>query len=134
MLGSCDVIAFAATTNPARAREFYEGVLGLRLVSDEPFALVFDAHGAMLRISKVQALSPAGHTILGWRVTDIAAAANELKTGGVTFEQYEGLEQDDMGVWAAPGRRQSRVVQRPGREHALAHTVLSAAAFERRRF
>ncbi len=102
MLGSCDVIAFAATTNPTRAREFYEGVLGLRLASDEPFALVFDAHGTMLRISKVQALNPAGHTILGWRVTDVAAAVKELKTGGVSFEQYEGLEQDDLGIWAAP--------------------------------
>ena len=102
MLGSCDVIAFAATTNPTRAREFYESVLGLRLVSDEPFALVFDAHGIMLRISKVQELNPAGHTILGWRVPDIVAAVKELETSGVTFQQYEGIQQDDLGIWAAP--------------------------------
>lgn len=100
MLGSCDVIAFAATTNPTRARDFYEGVLGLRFVLDDPFALVFDAHGITLRVAKVQTLNPAGLTILGWRVADIAAAVKELTARGITFEQYAGLQQDDQGIWA----------------------------------
>jgi catechol 2,3-dioxygenase-like lactoylglutathione lyase family enzyme len=45
MLSSSKLVAFAATTNALEARRFYEGVLGLRLVADEPFALVFDANG-----------------------------------------------------------------------------------------
>ena len=103
MLGLYDVIAFVATTNPNQAKEFYDGVLGLRLVSDEPFALVFDAHGTMLRIAKVQVLNPAGHTVLGWRVADINGLVRELKVRGVTFERYDGLQQDDLGIWTAPG-------------------------------
>ena len=103
MLGLHDVIAFVATTNPNQAKEFYDGVLGLRLVSDEPFALVFDAHGTMLRIAKVQVLNPAGHTVLGWRVADINGLVRELKVRGVTFERYDGLQQDDLGIWTAPG-------------------------------
>jgi catechol 2,3-dioxygenase-like lactoylglutathione lyase family enzyme len=40
------IIAFIATRDPIRAKQFYGDTLGLRLVSEEmPFALVFDAHG-----------------------------------------------------------------------------------------
>ena len=52
ILGKCKLVAFAATTDFAKARAFYEGVLGLRLVEDQqPFALVFDANGTMLRVT-----------------------------------------------------------------------------------
>lgn len=42
MLGDANVQAFLATTNPARSRAFFEGVLGFPLVSDDPFGLVFE--------------------------------------------------------------------------------------------
>lgn len=102
MLSTCDLIAFAATASPERAREFYESVLGLRFVSDEPHALVFDANGTMLRIQKVQALDVAPYTRLGWRVPDIARAMAELASRGVTFTRYEFLPQDEHGVWTTP--------------------------------
>jgi catechol 2,3-dioxygenase-like lactoylglutathione lyase family enzyme len=103
VLGSHAVVAFVATRDPERARRFYEGVLGLRLVADEPFALVFDAHGTTLRVQKVQELVPARHTVLGWLVPDIAAAVRGLAAGGVAFERFPGLPQDDLGVCAFPG-------------------------------
>ena len=103
MLGSRAVVAFVATRDPERARAFYEGVLGLRLVADEPFALVFDAHGTTLRVQKVQELAPARHTVLGWLVPDIAAAVRSLSAGGIAFERFAGLPQDDLGVCAFPG-------------------------------
>jgi catechol 2,3-dioxygenase-like lactoylglutathione lyase family enzyme len=103
VLGSRAVVAFVATRDPERARRFYEGVLGLRLVADEPFALVFDAHGTTLRVQKVQELAPARHTVLGWLVPDIAAAVGGLAAGGVAFERFPGLPQDDLGVCAFPG-------------------------------
>jgi hypothetical protein len=76
--------------------------LGLRLVAAEAFALVFDAHGTMLRISKVQALTPAPYTVLGWQVPDIGAAIKHLAEQGVRFEHYAGLGQDERGVCAFP--------------------------------
>jgi catechol 2,3-dioxygenase-like lactoylglutathione lyase family enzyme len=103
MLGSCDVIAFVATAQPAKAKEFYESILGLRLVADEPFSLVFDAKGTMLRIAKVQVVTPARHTVFGWIVPDVRQAVTELKAKGITFEQYEGLPQDEMGICSFPG-------------------------------
>lgn len=98
------VIAFVATTDPERARAFYRDQLGLTLVSDElPFALVFDVNGVMLRITAVRDLQPAGYTILGWKVEDIRAAVSAMQGRGVAFERYSGMEQDELGIWAAPG-------------------------------
>ena len=103
MLGSESLMAFLATTNPARAKSFYQQTLGLRLIADEDHALVFDAHGTMLRIQKVQKFAPAPHTALGWHVPDIARAVTELQAKNIAFERYPFMEQDASGIWTAPG-------------------------------
>ena len=95
-------IAFAATTDAPRARGFYETVLALRFVSDDAFALVFDADGVQLRIQKVAQLTPQAHTVLGWSIPDIAEAMRELSARGATFERFPGLTQDQVGVWHSP--------------------------------
>jgi catechol 2,3-dioxygenase-like lactoylglutathione lyase family enzyme len=103
-LSAQDVIGFVPTVNPERARIFYRDTLGLPLVSDElPFALVFDAHGTMLRVTVVRHFTPAPYTILGWQVPDIAVAAKALAQAGVAFERYPWMLQDDLGVWTSPG-------------------------------
>ena len=40
--------------------------------------------------------------MLGWRVDDIAAAVQELVAAGVKPNRYQGMDQDELGVWAAP--------------------------------
>ncbi|WP_300611272.1 VOC family protein [Trebonia sp.] len=69
MLGSSEVIAFAATTDLDRARAFYEQVLGLPVTERTDVACVFDANGTMLRVTAVPEVATPGYTILGWRVT-----------------------------------------------------------------
>jgi len=103
MLGSIDIVAFLPTTDYARARAFFEGALGLRFVSQDDFALVMDANGIMLRITKVRDHQPAQFTILGWNVTDIERVVGGLESAGVQFERYGFLSQDEQGVWTAPG-------------------------------
>jgi predicted enzyme related to lactoylglutathione lyase len=103
MLNTSKLIAFLATKNAGKAREFYENVLGLKFVNDDEFALVFDAYGIMLRIQKVKQFSPPEHTMLGWSVTDISAEAARLGKRGVKFSRYEWMEQDDKGIWTTPG-------------------------------
>lgn len=102
MLGSHDIIAFVATKNAPRARPFYEGVLGLRLIDDNPYAMVFDAHGTILRVQKVQQLTTAPYTVLGWKVPDLHAKVVDLTARGVVFERYGSLAQDESGIWTAP--------------------------------
>jgi catechol 2,3-dioxygenase-like lactoylglutathione lyase family enzyme len=103
MLASNDLVAFAAVTDLPRARDFYSGTLGLPVLEVNDFALVLDAHGTMLRITPVPGHSPAPFTVLGWKVADITAAVRELAAAGVRFTRYEGMGQDDDGVWTAPG-------------------------------
>jgi len=98
MLTNAPLMAFIATADPARARAFYEGVLGLRFVADEPFALVFDCAATTLRVQKVPALTPAHFTALGWVVGDIAATMDGLAARGVAFERFAGMPQDERGV------------------------------------
>ncbi len=101
MLGSIDIVAFIPTKDPEKARAFYEGVLGLRFVKDDGFALVLDANGIMVRVAKAQ-FTPAPFTILGWQVTDIENVAAALQQKGVQFERFGFFEQDPLGIWTAP--------------------------------
>ena len=103
MLTSSTLVAFVGTAKPDQARTFYEQTLGLRLVADEPFALVFDANGVPLRVAKVPAAQPAPYTVLGWSVADIRAVVGALTANGVLFERYDGMGQDDLGIWTSPG-------------------------------
>ena len=103
MLATSPIIAFVPTHDAARARSFYEHTLGLTFVSQDNFALVFDANGTMLRIVCAGDFKPFQFTILGWQVPDIDAAIADLTARGVTFLRYDFLEQSPSGVWTAPG-------------------------------
>lgn len=99
-------IAFIPTTRPGAAREFYEKTLQLRFESADDFAAVFSIGpepGIMLRVTTVPELTPVGFTIFGWQVRDIVASVNELSDKGIEFVRYGFLEQDERGIWNAPG-------------------------------
>jgi catechol 2,3-dioxygenase-like lactoylglutathione lyase family enzyme len=102
MLGETNIVAFVPTKDAEKARAFYEGVLGLRFVKDDGFALVLDANGIMVRIARAQ-FTPAPFTILGWQVPDIGEVAAGLQAKGVQFERFGFFEQDALGIWTAPG-------------------------------
>ena len=91
-----------ATRNPAESRAFYEDKIGLTLISEEHFALMFDLKGHRLRITKVNELTPAKHTVLGWHVSDVAAMIRHLMASGVVFEQFDEMDQDQLGMWTSP--------------------------------
>ncbi len=93
---------FLATTNADAARAFYEGVLGLSLTEDSPFALVYPLTGTELRLSKVPEYTPQPFTVLDWQVSDIGAAHTALSGKGVAFTRYDGMDQDQRGVWTTP--------------------------------
>jgi catechol 2,3-dioxygenase-like lactoylglutathione lyase family enzyme len=96
-------MAFIVTRDRARAKAFYANILGFALVSEDAFAAVFDMNGTMLRVSTVPDYTPPVHTVLGWEVPDIVAAATALRAKGVKFNVYEGFGQDPLGIWTAPG-------------------------------
>jgi catechol 2,3-dioxygenase-like lactoylglutathione lyase family enzyme len=101
MLNSHKLVAFLAVKNADTAREFYRDKLGLTLVSEDRFALVFNANGTTLRVVPVGEIPQVRWTVLGWEVPDIEAAAAELEKGGVALERYEWVK-DERGIWTTP--------------------------------
>jgi len=106
MLASSKLVAFAPTVDMAAAQRFYGTVLGLRAVDANPFATVYDANGTMLRVTAVEVLTPHPFTVLGWEVADIASAIDGLVAAGVAFQRFDGMTQDERGIWTTPGGEQ----------------------------
>lgn len=103
-LASAKTGAFVAVTDRARAKAFYGGTLGLPLIREDAFAMVFDSVGTTLRVSPVKELKPQQFTVLGWEVGDIRTVAAALTDAGVEFMRVPGITQDELGIWnAAPG-------------------------------
>ncbi|MBZ5535583.1 MAG: VOC family protein [Acidobacteriia bacterium] len=102
MLGSSKLVAFVPTQDYKKARSFYEGVLGLGFVSEDRFALVVDAGGITVRITKVPDFRLHKYTILGWEVSQIEKMVSGLEEQGVQFERYGLPGQDERGIWTTP--------------------------------
>jgi predicted enzyme related to lactoylglutathione lyase len=97
------LVAFVGVSDLGSAGRFYGETLGLPITDQSPVALVADANGTMLRLTAVTQPAAAPYTILGWDVADIASVIDQLTAKGVHFTHYEGMEQDERGIWTAPG-------------------------------
>jgi catechol 2,3-dioxygenase-like lactoylglutathione lyase family enzyme len=105
MLGSYDLVAFVLTNDAARAKTFYSDTLGLKFISQDDYAVVFDANGTMVRVTTIAGHTPTEHTVVGWNVPDIRAVAAALTQAGIRFEKYSFVEQDELGIWSSPDGR-----------------------------
>jgi catechol 2,3-dioxygenase-like lactoylglutathione lyase family enzyme len=103
MLTNTRLKAFVSTTNPGKAREFYESKLGLRLLTEDSYGMEFEVQGAGLRVSNVEKLTPQPFTVLGWNTPDIVEEIRILNEKGIAFEHYGFIDQDGSGIWTAPG-------------------------------
>jgi catechol 2,3-dioxygenase-like lactoylglutathione lyase family enzyme len=102
MLADKKLKAFVPTMHPDKARSFYKDILGLRLLSEDNYALEFNANGTLLRVTIVQEFKPYPFTVLGWNVDNISSSIKLLNGKGIICEKYEFLEQDNSGVWTSP--------------------------------
>jgi catechol 2,3-dioxygenase-like lactoylglutathione lyase family enzyme len=100
---SAKVMTFICTFDRERSKAFYGGTLGFTQTHEDDFAVVFDLHGTMLRVSEAPDFKPAEHTVLGWEVGDIVAIVKDLRLKGVKFNFYEGFGQDELEIWTVPG-------------------------------
>jgi catechol 2,3-dioxygenase-like lactoylglutathione lyase family enzyme len=105
MLGAERLMAFVATSDAPRAKTFYRDTLGLRLVGETDFALVFltgEGGRQTLRVQKVQSFTPAPFTALGWEVSDIQLVVEQLAAKGIQLSRYDFIPQDERGIWTTP--------------------------------
>ncbi len=102
MLATSEAVAFLPSEDLDRAERFFQGVLSLGLLSRSPYASVFQVGHGTLRVTKVDSLRPQPFTVFGWLVTDLRAVIRELREQGVAMLRYEGLDQDEDGIWTTP--------------------------------
>ena len=89
-----------------RAKEFYEGTLGLSTTTLSEEYGVMALHLAGGRDTLVYAKEdfvPATYTILNFEVDDVDAAVDGLGSSGVSFERYDDFDQDEKGIARGPG-------------------------------
>jgi len=96
------LIAFVATAKPVEALRFYGETIGLELIEETQFSIVFSSGETMLRIQKVAEVTIPPDTALGWEVDDIGARVQDLRNKGAVFERFEEMPQDPDGIWSAP--------------------------------
>lgn len=103
MLADKELKAFVPTVQPQKAKLFYKDILGLKLISEDDYALEFEANGVLVRVIIVPELIPQAFTILGWNIDDIYSMIKSLNKKDIFCEKYDFLEQDLLGVWVSPG-------------------------------
>jgi catechol 2,3-dioxygenase-like lactoylglutathione lyase family enzyme len=102
MLENSKAFSGFAVDDVAKAREFYEGTLGLK-VSEQMGLLILHLPGDRDTIVYPKPdFVPATYTILNFPVDDVEAAVDDLTGRGVRFERYDGFEQDEKGISRAP--------------------------------
>jgi len=102
MLADKKLKAFVPTIKPEEAKSFYKDVLGLKLLSQDDYALEFESNGSLLRVTIVQELKPQAFTVLGWNVDDIVSIIKSLNDKNIFCEKYDFFEQNDLGIWTSP--------------------------------
>jgi catechol 2,3-dioxygenase-like lactoylglutathione lyase family enzyme len=103
MTGLESAVAFVPSHDLARSRAFYEGTLGLEVVDVNDYAVVLRSGPTMIRLTAAEGWSPQPFTVLGWTVSDIESAVAALVDAGAQFRHYDGMKQDELGVWTTPG-------------------------------
>lgn len=102
MLGRAKQVSFVGVSDLDAAQRFYGGILGLDLTDTRPFALVHDTPAGQIRITAVDEVRAAPYTVLGWVLEDLESEIDRLAAAGVNFNRYDGMNQDERGIWTAP--------------------------------
>jgi predicted enzyme related to lactoylglutathione lyase len=102
MLGNSPVYANIPVTDIKRATEFYSKKLGLVVEAEEMQSIALLKGGESTRVLLYERPpSKADHTLASFVVDDIYKSVKELKTIGITFEQYDfgnGIKTNEDGV------------------------------------
>ena len=103
MLGDTKAFSGFAVDDVPKAKEFYADTLGLRVSEENGLLRLHLGSGADVLVYPKPQHTPATYTVLNFPVADIDRAVDELTGRGVSFQRYEGFEQDPKGVFRGGG-------------------------------
>jgi predicted enzyme related to lactoylglutathione lyase len=92
-----------AVDDVKRAREFYGDTLGIETSEQDGLLMLHIAGDRITLVYEKPDFTPATYTILNFPVDDVDAAVDGLTERGVTFERYEGFDQDEKGIARGQG-------------------------------
>ena len=103
MLDASKAYSGFAVTDIEKTKQFYGSTLGLEIAelevgAPEPLLELRLGGDRQTLIYPKPDLAPANYTILNFPVEDVEATVDQLADKGVTFERYEGFEQDEKGI------------------------------------
>ena len=95
-----DTKAFSgfAVDDLQKAREFYGETLGISTSEEHGLLTLHIAGDRATLVYPREDHTPANYTILNFPVDDIDEAVDGLAARGVSFERYDGFDQDEKGV------------------------------------
>jgi len=94
-------IAFLYVSDADRALAFYRDVLGLSLHGSDQYGVFLESAATLVRMTVLPDFAPTPHPVLGWNVADIASAAADLQGNGVVLTVFDGMGQDEAGIWTS---------------------------------
>lgn len=90
MLQNLSIAATVAVSDLNRARQFYEGVLGLTPRRDTPDGIDYPCgNGTFFLVYQTQAAGTAQNTVMSWKAENFDAVIDDLRARGVVFEEYD---------------------------------------------
>jgi pimeloyl-ACP methyl ester carboxylesterase len=103
MLANAKAYSGLAVRDMEEARRFYGEALGLKTSEEYGLMWLHLAGGRDTLVYEQSDATPASFTILNFEVDDIDEAVDALAARGVRFERYEGVAQDEKGVFRDEG-------------------------------
>ena len=92
-----------AVDDMEKARQFYGQTLGLKTSEEYGLMTLHIADDRPTLVYPKPDHTPAEYTILNFPVDDIDQAVDELASRGVSFERYDGADQDEKGIHRGEG-------------------------------
>jgi catechol 2,3-dioxygenase-like lactoylglutathione lyase family enzyme len=103
MLADSKAFSGFAVPDTDAAREFYGDKLGLKVTEENGLLTLHLAGDRPTLIYPKPDFEPATYTILNFPVDDIEQAVDDLVERGVSFETYEGFDQDERAIFRGGG-------------------------------
>jgi len=86
-----------------KAKQFYGQTLGLEVTEENDMLMLHLQGGGRVLIYPKENHEPASFTVVNFPVADVDSAVDQLTKAGVTFERYEGSNQDERGIMRDQG-------------------------------
>ena len=101
MLENSKAYSGIAVEDLKEAQRFYGDTLGLKteVIDEDNLMTLHLAGDRPTLVYQQEGTTPASYTVLNFPVDDVDKAVDELAGRGVAFEQYDGFDQDEKGIF-----------------------------------